>query len=307
MPGFQDELHLTSTRAASRARRGAHGRLWLLLLVSITLALGGCAGIVTSATSQLAASLQTAILDSDDPQTVRDAMPAYLLLIDGFLNDAPDNADLLFAAAQLNSAYSGVFVDDPARAQRMASKALMYAEHGVCVSDADFCGVRSLTYAQFESWTADLQLDDVPLAFTLGSTWAGWLQAHSDDWSAIAELGKVKLLISRVAELDPGYDHGGPHLYLGVFETLLPPSMGGKPELGRQHFEQAVALSGGRHLLTKVYFAENYARLVFDRELHDRLLHEVLQADPNVPGLTLINSVAQVRARELLASADDYF
>jgi hypothetical protein len=47
--------------------------------------------------------------------------------------------------------------------------------------------------------------------------------------------------------------------------------------------------------------------LTYDRELHDRLLHEVLEADPQVPGLTLTNTLAQRQARVLLESADGYF
>lgn len=269
--------------------------------------MGGCASLVSSAASSLAASLQSAIVGSDDPETVRAAIPAYLILIDGFVSDAPDDADLLLAAAQLNSAYSGVFVEDPERARRMASKALDYAERGVCAAKRTFCGVRELPFDAFEAWAEGLEKSDVEAAYALASTWAGWLQANSDDWNAIGELAKVKALMSRVAELDPGYDYGGPHLYLGVFETLLPPSMGGKPELGREHFEKAIELSAGRQLLTKVYYAERYARLVFDRDLHDRLLHEVLDAKVDVPELRLINSVAKLRAAELLASADDYF
>ncbi|MCB1685382.1 MAG: hypothetical protein KDI31_12875, partial [Pseudomonadales bacterium] len=54
-------------------------------------------------------------------------------------------------------------------------------------------------------------------------------------------------------------------------------------------------------------FADQYARLVFDRALHDELLNEVVAADPAGPGLTLINTVAQRRAKQLLDSADDYF
>ena len=38
-----------------------------------------------------------------------------------------------------------------------------------------------------------------------------------------------------------------------------------------------------------------------------RLLHEVLAADVQAPGLTLMNTVAQERAQLLLDSADDYF
>ena len=59
--------------------------------------------------------------------------------------------------------------------------------------------------------------------------------------------------------------------------------------------------------MTRVVYAEQYARLVFDRELHDRLLQEVIDADPDVPGMTLTNLMAQERARELLADSNDYF
>ena len=59
--------------------------------------------------------------------------------------------------------------------------------------------------------------------------------------------------------------------------------------------------------MTKVIFAEQYARLVFDRMLHDELLADVLAADPRVEGMTLTNRVAQLRAQELLAGSGDYF
>ena len=72
-------------------------------------------------------------------------------------------------------------------------------------------------------------------------------------------------------------------------------------------FEKAIELSGGRDLSAKVEFARGYARLVYDRELHDRLLNEVLSAQPRQEGLTLFNTLAQSEARQLLDSADDYF
>ena len=77
------------------------------------------------------------------------------------------------------------------------------------------------------------------------------------------------------------------------------PAVGGRPALGRTHFERAIELSGGRHLLAKVLFAEHYARLVFDRELHDQLLTEVLAADIEAEGLTLMNAIAREQAPRL--------
>ena len=53
--------------------------------------------------------------------------------------------------------------------------------------------------------------------------------------------------------------------------------------------------------------AEHYARLLFDQELHDRLLAEVLAADPREPGFTLMNVLAQERAKALVESGKDYF
>ena len=74
-----------------------------------------------------------------------------------------------------------------------------------------------------------------------------------------------------------------------------------------EHFERAIALSEGRDASAKVLFARQYARLVFDRPLHDRLLNEVLAQDPHAPGLTLSNVLAREQAEALLAAADDYF
>ncbi len=57
----------------------------------------------------------------------------------------------------------------------------------------------------------------------------------------------------------------------------------------------------------QVQFARYYARLVFDRPLHDRLLKEVVAADAAQPGFTLSNTLAQEQARKLLADADTFF
>jgi predicted nicotinamide N-methyase len=66
-------------------------------------------------------------------------------------------------------------------------------------------------------------------------------------------------------------------------------------------------LSEGHNLAAKVQYAESYARLVFDRELHDRLLIEVLNSETEYKGYTLLNVFAKQRAELLLQSADDYF
>ena len=277
---------------------------WLILVCSLAC---GCSSVMSSVTEGLAADLSSAILDNEDIAVVRDGAPAYLIMLDALLRSAPDNAPLLNAAATLNGAYATAFVDDPKRQQAFADKALQLASRAACPRLAWTCSARSGDRAALTASLADMGVEDVPLAYAFATAWAGWIQAHSSDWSAIAEFGRVKEVMTRIAALDEGHENGGPHMYLGVFESVLPPALGGQPEVARRHFERAIELSGGRYLMARVLFAENYGRLMFDRALHDEQLNAALEADPREAGITLVNLVAQEQARALLASADAYF
>ena len=101
-----------------------HARVRWLGFGLLALVLAGCASM---AQRQLADNLGRAVLNQDDPATVRAGAPAFLLLLDGMLEGDPDNVDLLIAGARLNSAYAGVFVEDAERAGRLAKKAHGYA------------------------------------------------------------------------------------------------------------------------------------------------------------------------------------
>ena len=73
------------------------------------------------------------------------------------------------------------------------------------------------------------------------------------------------------------------------------------------HFERAIEISNGHNMMAKVVYASQYARMMFDQELHHRLLTEVIDGDPNMPGYVLINTVAQQEAAVLLADEAEYF
>ena len=83
--------------------------------------------------------------------------------------------------------------------------------------------------------------------------------------------------------------------------------MGGKPDLAKQHFEQAISYSGGDNLMVKTLFARYYARMVFDQKLHDDLLQDVLKSPAEKPGLTLINTLAKDQAQQLLNESSEFF
>ena len=111
----------------------------------------------------------------------------------------------------------------------------------------------------------------------------------------------------RVQQIDPQYEQANVEHFLAVLNTIRPPALGGDFEAGLEHYEKALSLSDGKNLGIKVDFARYYARTLYDRELHDRLLNEVLAADPVQQGYTLFNTLAQSDAQELLDSADEYF
>lgn len=271
------------------------------------LATSGCASLVSNATAGLGRDLTAGILNQDDPETVAEGLPAYLLLLDGLIEGDPRNPDLLLAAAKLYGAYAGGFVEAPERRRALARKSFDHARRATCVASKPLCGAIDADFESFDAVVAGLDGETLPLAYALGSSWAGVIQAEADDLDRIAELPKVETLFRRIVALDPGHDHGTAQMYLGVLQSLRPESLGGNPEAGKAAFESAIEASGGNNQMARVLYAEYYARLVFDQALHDRLLGEALAADPKVPGLTLVNVLAQRRARTLLESGKDYF
>ena len=280
-----------------------------VILVACIAAFGlsGCAGVVNRATQSLADNLSAGILDQDDLATAREGVPAWLLLVDGLIQGSPKNANLLAAASRLYDSYANAFVDDPERARRLTARSLGYARRATCVNLPALCADLDAPFESFQTAVAKIGVKDTGTLYQLAAAWAGSLQANRDDWKAIADLPKIQLLVEHVVALDSGYAKGEPYMILDVLATLRPASLGGKPEEGKADFEKALALSNGNNQMVRVLYAEHYARLVFNQELHDKLLNEAISADPHSPGLTLINTVAQVRARKLLESGKDYF
>jgi hypothetical protein len=184
---------------------------------------------------------------------------------------------------------------------------LQYAHHALCIKRPSLCDLNQLPFREFEPAVQNIQRSDLDVVYPWGVALAGWIQARTDDWNAIAEIPRVKTLMQRVIEIDPEHDEGGAHLYLGVLNALMPPAMGGKPELAREHFEEAIELSAGKNLMAKTLYAQYYARITFNQALHDQLLREVTESSVDIPGKTLINTLAQEKARTLLAESPDFF
>jgi hypothetical protein len=251
-------------------------------------------------------TLSAAILNQDDPELVADGVPAYLLVIDGLIAQNPNSVGMLVAGSQLFALYGSRFAP-PERAVAMTAKARRYGERAICLSYAPACKWNGIAYEELTQQLNGVGEKNVAPLYAYAVSWLSNLDATSEDWNAVAELPWVEAVLERALALDETYERGAIHGYLGILNSLRPPALGGKPDVARMHFERAIELSGGQDLSIKVEYARRYARLVFDQELHDRLLMEVLNAPTAAPKLTLFNVLAKKEAEVLLATSKEYF
>jgi len=298
---------LSSVSRSLAGALGAPARLFLIVGLFCAAALSGCSSIASSAAEDLAGNLSTAILNQDDPELVREGLPAYLLLLDSLALSPDATPAVLGAAARLYAAYAVVFVSAPERAATLASRARFYGVRATCAANEATCDIDTVPFADLGDRLARVNPAQAGALFSFAVGSLAYVRTHSDDWEALAGLPRIEAVLGRLLVIGEPADAGAVNAYLGILNTLRPPALGGQPEQGRRYFEKAIELTGGRDLSVLVEFARSYARIVYDRELHDALLSQVLAADPRQDGFTLLNTLAQQQATELLASANDYF
>ncbi|MFO1489426.1 MAG: TRAP transporter TatT component family protein [Kiritimatiellia bacterium] len=275
-----------------------------LLLAGCGMMRQGAMGLVAPVADNLAVSLQR----QTDLQLVEDGVPALILLLDGLVLSAPDNSELRLAAADAYTSYAGAFTnpDDKARAAELFGRAKTYALD-VLGRNKRFKAALNDPRADFDAVVKTFRKRDVPALYAAATAWTGWIISNSDSVAATADLPRAMALMQRVMDLDRGYRQGGADTFFGIYSCILPRGAGQDLPKAREHFESALRYAGPGHFFPQVTYAEFYARYAFDRELHDRLLNDVLTRTDTPPDAGLMNAVARKRARALLAAADEWF
>ncbi len=243
-----------------------------------------------------------------DLKVIREGMPAYLMLVDGMVEAVPNNARLLITAAQAYSSFAAAFVEETDKdyASALYAKAKKYALRALEVRG--LINPVSKPFEQFEKNIAALDKEDVPYMFWTATCWGGWIRLNMNAMAAVAELPRVELLMKRVLALDEQFYYGGPHLFMGIWFASRPKIAGGDLNKAQYHFQKALELSGENFLMTRVYYADQYARKTLDKDLFVATLEKVLDIPADkLPELTLLNTVAHKKAKELLERADEYF
>jgi len=273
--------------------------------------------------NSFAEDLDHAVKSSNDPQTIMQALPAYIVLIDGMLEGSPDDKDTLLASASLMNAYSTLLGAQPdlvedlpeyqfqkikSQQKILNKKARDRVEKAICIQNDKLCNLTKISYQELEKKMSNIHKDDVDILYRMGTVWVSWLQVNTDDWNAMAQIAQIKLIMQTVVEQNESIDNANAHVYLGVLNSLIPASLGGRPETGKMHFESAIKISEGTNLMAKVLYAEYYARLMFNEKLHQKLITDILSIENSEKYTkSLINTLAIEKARNLQRSAAEYF
>jgi hypothetical protein len=286
-------------------------KIRILLLFLLTVLLTACATnktMTVAATASLLEDVAKASYKQSDLVLIRQGMPSYLMLIDGMVEALPDNKRLLISAAQLYASYASAFIQDTDKeyAAALYARAKDYALRAL--EQNGFKNPATRPFDDFESRLYDLGKKDVPYIFWAASCWGSWISLNQGSIEAMAELPRVELLMKRVLELDEAFYYGGAHIFMGVLDASKPRVAGGDLNRARDHFLKAIELGDGKFLMARIYYADYYAKKALDRELFISILEKVRKIPADIPPeLTLLNTVAHTKAKEMLNQVDEYF
>ena len=282
--------------------------LMLLFLACLSMSCAASKTMTVGATASLLEDVAKSAYRQSDLKLIREGMPAYLMLIGGMVEAVPNNESLLINAAQAYASFASAFVqeEDQDYARVLYAKAKDYALNAM--QQIGFKNPVTSEFDSFEKTLHALGKKDVPYIFWAASCWGSWISLNQRSMEALAELPRVESMMKRVLELDEGFYYGGAHIFMGVLEASRPKIAGGDLNKAQNHFLKAIELGKGRFLMSRVYYAEYYARKAFDRKLFIATLQEVLETPADVePDLTLLNTVAHHKAQKMLEEVDQYF
>lgn len=265
--------------------------------------------VVARSSSVILDDMLAALQAEPDPVQGREAAASLLVLLEGYIRADPDNADLRRAAAQAYGSFAFGFLEkeEPDRARNFYRRGRDHGLHALRATPG-FARALSGDLSLFKKALNDLGREELPLLFWTAYCWSGWVNLSRTNPDALADLPRTEAMMARALAIDPGYFYGGPELFFGVYYASRSPLMGGNPKKAREHFERAIAASGGKFLMAKVLYARFYAVQSQDKKLFTKLLTEVENAPPNLlPDQALANAIARQRARELRRQAEELF
>lgn len=147
---------------------------------------------------------------------------------------------------------------------------------------------------------------DVPCVYWTATALGKWAKLTGFT-TLLKHKDTAKSYIETVQKLDPTFNYHSPDRYFGALYAIAPSFAGGDLDKSKVHFDKSVAGSPG-YLATKVLYAQYYAIKTQDDSLFEKLLNEVIAADPMADAaIGPENKAEQAKAQHLLNTKADHF
>lgn len=290
-------------------RRSNYAAGFLVLLV-LTITAWGCSPTeyMIKSMDPLMAGMSASVNGNPDVDMVRDALPATLIQIDGFIKTAP-NPTLLLRASEAYFGYTFAFVQDAdrRRASMLYLKAREYALRAFVLK-----GNSREIFAQginaVRAALSEFDREDVPALYWIANNWMAWIAVNLDDPEVLLDIPKVEAILLRIVELDESYYYGSAHAALGAYYASRSKVLGGNPQKAKYHFDRAFELSESKLLFVHLLYAQYYAYQIQDRELFEKTLNRIIATPVDYfPEKNFTNEISKRKAQALLEAIDEYF
>jgi hypothetical protein len=252
----------------------------------------------------------------ESTRAVREAAPALLKQLDGFIAMSPHNAALLEDGAMMNATFAFAFIEeeDPKWAKILYAKARGYGLRALLERDEGLAKALDGPEPKLRERLGTLEARDdaIPALFWTTFAWGGEINVSRSDQRLIADLPKVLAVMERFVKIAPDFYHAGPHLFLAVYYSSRGSALGGDVKKSLFHFDEVRRITGGRYPMRDVLYARYYcvalgekdparARAEFMAAL-DRVDATPLHVDPDN---VLPTAIAKERAAKLRPQLDD--
>lgn len=285
-------------------------RALLIVVIVLCWSLAGCSmkQYMVKSMDPIMEDMNLSVNRNPDVEMVRDAFPASLIQLDGFITSAP-NDKLLVRAAEANFGYAYSFVEDNnrERASFLYLKARDYALRPLMKNKA-FRENYNQTPDKFKESLAGFGKADVPALYWTANNWMAWAGLNVNNPEVLVDIAKIEAMLLKIVELDETYYYGGAHAALGAYYASRAKTIGGDPDKAKAHFERAFTVSNSKMLFFQVLYAQYYAYQIQDRDLFEKTLQDVISKPVDYfPDKNFANEAAKRKARVLLEDIDTYF
>jgi hypothetical protein len=268
-----------------------------------------------------------AIESFSDYEVAQTAAYSGVTQFEGMHYLAKDNEDALFMLLRTWTSLTFAFIEDQleqaedtegessalyayhkARAVAGYDRALFYAFELLKKHHPGFETARK-NDASMKAWLAGFSTDqDVETLFWTGYAWIGRVNILKDEPAEVADLFIGAAMMERVKQLKHDYLYGSVHTILGAYHGRSPmaevDTCGPTPAPGcsdaKTEFDAALAVTGGRALLTKLQLAAKYYCTKNDKPSYVKTLTEIIEAGDTLPEQRLTNTIAKRRAKRYL-------